>query len=384
MIKICFITTVSITLKSFLVDTAKYLHKQGDFDITFICSTDEEFQASLPEYIRFIPIKMGRGINADGIRVIRELVKIFEKEKFDIVQYSTPNASCYAAIAAKVAKIPVRLYCQWGMAYVGFEGLKRKIFKGIEKMVCALSTWIEPDSRSNFEFSHKEGLYTAKKSSVIWNGSASGVNLDKFNIKNKEVYREEIRKQYEISQDAFVYGFVGRITRDKGINELFASMKNVLDKNPSCYLMLIGDPEITASVDMDLYRWAKEHPHVVFCGYTNNVEKYMAAMDCYVLPSYREGFGMAVVEAEAMKVPVIVTDIPGPIDAMVDNKTGKIVAKKDVASLTESMFFVQNNPEVCKQMGENGYKFAVENFEQKQLFEHIAKDRRRLVKELGK
>ena len=109
-------------------------------------------------------------------------------------------------------------------------------------------------------------------------------------------------------------------------------------------------------------------------------EKYMAAIDCYVLPSYREGFGMAVVEAEAMGTPVIVTNIPGPIDAMIHQETGLIVEKKDVDSLTEGMLFLQENPGVCKEMGEKGYQIAVEKFEQKQL-EHIAIDRRRLAEE---
>lgn len=111
-----------------------------------------------------------------------------------MVQYSTPNASLYAALAAKLAGVPVRLYCQWGMAYVGFHGIKRVIFKRIEKLVCTLSTWVEPDSFGNLKFSHAEGLYPENKGSVIWNGSASGVNLNKFDNSQKPVWRAEIRE----------------------------------------------------------------------------------------------------------------------------------------------------------------------------------------------
>ena len=191
--KICYITTVSTTIKSFIIDSAKYMHKKGKYDITFMCNPDDKFEVELPEYIHFIPVKMKRGIGFDGLNVIMQLYKIFKKEKFDLIQYSTPNASLYSSIAGKLAKIKVRLYCQWGIRYVGFTGVKREIFKILEKITCKNSTWIEPDSFGNLKFSYKEKLYTDKKSSVIWNGSAGGVNLEKFDITKKEIWRKEIQ-----------------------------------------------------------------------------------------------------------------------------------------------------------------------------------------------
>lgn len=124
MYKICFVTTISLTLKSFVLELAKYLHATGDFEIHFVCDHDAEFEKTLPEYIHYNPISMKRGISFDGLKAIREMKKYFKQEKFDLIQYSTPNASCYASIAAKQAKIPCRLYCQWGIAYVGFQGIK--------------------------------------------------------------------------------------------------------------------------------------------------------------------------------------------------------------------------------------------------------------------
>ena len=157
--KICFITTISGTLRSFVVSTAEYLHQEAGYDITFICDNDETFAASLPSYAHYVPISMKRGISFGGIGAMLKMAKVFRREKFDMVQYSTPNASLYAALASKLAGVPVRLYCQWGMAYVGFHGIKRAVFKSIEKLVCRLSTWIEPDSFGNLKFSHSEGLY---------------------------------------------------------------------------------------------------------------------------------------------------------------------------------------------------------------------------------
>lgn len=376
--KICFVTTISATLSSFVVETAKCIHNNTDWDITFICNYDEKFEKSLPEYIHYISVPMERGISIAGVKAMLEMKKIFQREKFDLIQYSTPNASLYASMAGKLAHVPVRLYCQWGLVFVGFQGLKRKIFQMEEKYVCHLSTHIEPDSNSNLRFAHEIGLYPKSKGSVIWNGSACGVNLTKFDISNKEKYRKDIREQLDIPEDAFVYGFVGRITRDKGINELLEAYKKL---NDDSYLIMVGRSEVDETINQELYTWASKNEKIKFTGYTTVVEQYLSAMDCYILPSYREGFGMGVVEAEAMGVPVIVTDIPGPIDAMIDNETGIVVQKADVESLYNAMISIREDKVRYFAMAEKAHDFAVNNFEQKQLFSYILEDRKKLLGE---
>lgn len=377
--KICFVTTVPITLKAFVLETAKFIHNNTDWDITFLCDFDEDFAESLPEYIHYIPVSMKRGISFSGIKAMLEMIKIFKKEKFDLIQYSTPNASLYASIAGIVAKVPVRLYCQWGMVFVGFKGIKRKIFKLEEKIVCSLSTWIEPDSKSNLRFAHKEGLYPENKGSVIWNGSACGVNLTKFDVSKKEEYRQSIREKYDIPQDAYVFGFVGRISRDKGINELLEAFKQI--EKSDTYMLMVGSEEIDENVNESLFDWSKNDAHIIYTGRTDVVEQYLSAMDVYILPSYREGFGMGVVEAEAMGVPVIVTDIPGPTDAMINNETGLVVKKADVETLKNAMVKMNNDVDFCKKCGENSIEFAKNNFEQQQLFQKILEDRKNLLGE---
>lgn len=376
--KICFITTIPLTLNAFVLNTAKYIHENTDWDISFICSDENDFGSSLPKYIHYFPVKMERGISVAGVKAMFEMKKIFKREKFDLIQYSTPNASFYASIAGKLANIPVRVYCQWGMAFVGFQGLKRKIFQMEEKYVCYLSTHIEPDSNSNLKFAHENGLYPESKGSVIWNGSACGVSLIKFDISNKDKYRKSIREQLEIPEDAFVYGFVGRITRDKGVNELLEAYKAI---NDDSYLIMVGPIEVDETINQDLYTWASKNEKIKFTGYTSVVEQYLSAMDCYILPSYREGFGMGVVEAEAMGVPVIVTDIPGPTDAMIDNETGIVVQKADVESLYNAMISIREDKVRYFAMAEKAHDFAVNNFEQKQLFNYILEDRKKLLGE---
>ena len=377
--KICFLTTLPCTIEAFVFPLAEYLHAHTDWEITFITGMDEDYVKPLPDGVRVQKVHMHRGMSLDGLRAIRELKAIFKREKFDLVQYSTPNASLYTSVAAKLAGIPVRLYCQWGIVYVGFHGFKRKVFKMIEKTVCRLSTWVEPDSFGNLRFSHNEGLYPEKKGSVIWNGSACGVKLDKFDISQRDVWRRAIREKYDIPADARVFGFIGRITGDKGINELFAAYRQILAEMPDSYLMLVGGMEKADSVDDALYAWAEAEPRVLFCGSTNVVEQYLSAMDVFILPSYREGFGAVVVEAESMGLPVIVTDIPGPTDAMREGETGLIVKKADVPTLADAMRRLGSDAALREKFAANARPFIENSFEQSALMRHIMEDRKRLM-----
>ena len=176
-------------------------HKRG-VDVTIVCNMDEEFERGLKKRYPFVytqKMDFPRGINVmSSIKSIWVLYKFFKKEKFDMVQYSTPNASMYGAVAAKMAGVPVRLYCQWGMVYVTMNGMKRKVFENIERMVCRFSTHVQPDSKGNLDFCRANGLYDEKKSYVIWNGSAKGLNLEAFDVTQKEEYAHEIKQLYGI------------------------------------------------------------------------------------------------------------------------------------------------------------------------------------------
>lgn len=376
--KICYCTTIPLTMEAFILKSAAYIHNNTDWDISIICSYDENFAAELPGYIHYYPVSIKRGISFDGLGVIRQMKKIFKRERFDLVQYSTPNASLYASIAAKSAKIPVRLYCQWGMVFAGFSGAKRKVFLREEKFVCDNSTWIEPDSHSNLAFARSLNLYSAEKSSVIWNGSACGIDLNKFDINRKDDYKKEIRSRYGISGDAFVYIFVGRVNRDKGINELLEAYYT-LHKQKKTFLFILGGNEFEAGVNSALYNKSVADESVLYTGKVSDVEKYLAASDCYILPSYREGFGMSVIEAQAMGVPVIVTDIPGPTDGMLDGKTGLVVPKQDASALCGAMEKMYADSEMRLRFGRSGHEFVKNNFAQSRFFEYLLQDRKRLL-----
>lgn len=378
--KICYITTRVGTLRSFVFPTIEKIQADTDWDISVI--SDGEDTVGVPETVHFFPVSMKRGISVAGVRAMIEMYKIFRREKFDMIQYSTPNASLYASIAGWLARVPVRLYCEWGLVYVGMSGIMRKIFKLEEKLVCRLSTWIEPDSNSNLRFAHSEGLYLEEKGSVVGAGSACGVRLDKFDISRKPEYREAIRRELNIPEDAFVYGFVGRVTKDKGINELLVAFKKDMENNGNNYLIIVGRIEGEKELNQELFVWSKSESHIFYTGVVNDVERYLSAMDCFLLPSYREGFGLGTVEAEAMELPVIVTRIPGPMDAMIPNITGKMISKGSSDELYDAMIAIRKDDYLL--MGKKAREFVVDNFEQSKLVDLIVADRIKLMNDVQK
>lgn len=377
--KICFVTTIYVTYKCFLKQFSEYLHRSGEYDISLICNNEEKMAEDLPEFVHYFPVKMSRGVSLSAFNALNEINKIFREEKFDIVQYSTPNAALYASIAAKSNKIPVRLYCQWGIRYMGFEGIKRGIFKFLEKITCDNSTFIEAESNSIRNFALEEKLYSENKSCVIWNGSASGVDLQKFNLENKQGWKRTIRRQYTLNDMDVVFSFAGRLTADKGINELLYAFLNIEKKYPNVKLFIMGGMDDYDSIDTKLFTEAKSSQNIIFTGNVSNVEEYYAASDIFVAPSYREGFGLVVVEAEAMALPAIVSDVPGQTDAVKKDITGLICKVKSGDSLQKAMEKLVEDPKLRANMGNAAANYARNNYEQNKLFELLKKHRDALV-----
>ena len=377
--KICFVTTIYMTYKCFLKDLSKFLYESGEYDISLICNNEDGLLDDLPSFVHYFPIEMKRGVSLSAFGAIRNIEKILKEEDFDLVQYSTPNAAFYTSIAAKKAKVPVRLYCQWGIRYMGFEGWKRNLFKFLEKKTCDNSTFIEVESHNIRNFSIEEGLYLNNKSSVIWNGSASGVDLTKFDISKKELWRQEIRKQYGLEENDIVFVFAGRLTADKGVNELLEAFLNIQKENTNVRLFMLGGMDKAGSLAEGLFEQAKKTQNIIFTGSVENVEQYYAASDVFVAPSYREGFGLVVIEAESMGLPAIVSDVPGQIDAIVENKTGLSCIVKNSRSLQKSMEIMINDKELREKMGNESALYVENNYEQKKLFQYLKGHRDALI-----
>lgn len=377
--RICFVTTLPITLKTFVHVQAEFLMRNG-WDVTLICSEDSNFHHEVPKGVKYIPLPFKRGIDPFGVPIsIVRLFQLFKRERFDIVQYSTPNAAFYSSTAAWLACVPTRLYAQWGIRYVGFDGIARQFFKILERWCCRCSTIIEPDSVSNLEFSIKEGLYHRSKGRVTWNGSASGVDLERFNISKKDDWRTEYRNKAGFEPHHLVIGFVGSIRRDKGCNELIAACRSFFGDMPEARLLLIGDKHFFNTIDNDLRDWVASSTQVIHISPNNEIPQFIACMDVFSLPSYREGFGLVIVEAESMGVPVVVSDVPGPIDAMRHQETGLIVPVKNPEVLAAALQTLLNDSTKRETFGAAASAFARNNFEQKEFLRRVLEDKERLL-----
>lgn len=379
--KICICTTVSLTLKTFVVPTAKYLHQKCGYDITLICNTDKEFENSLPDYIHFISVHMARGIDFSGLKAVIEFIKIFRREKFDMVQYSTPNAACYASIAAKLCRVPIRLYCQWGIRYIGLSGMKRKIFKLIEKIVCRNSTDVRAVSPLNKEFAVSEGLYKEEKATVVGHGGTIGVDSQIYDIGKKSEWRKEIRNKYGISEDDFVFGFAGRISADKGCRELFEAFRNLIENGLKAKLIIVGPVENDCGIDNEMFDWAKDCENVIFTDMVpgNQMFRYYSAMDVLVHPTYREGFGMVIQEAGALAVPAITTKIPGASEVMQDGVSSVHIAPQSTLELIIAMKELLENPDKARELGNGAYSRTMELYERAVMLENQRKDYEKLI-----
>ncbi len=382
-LKICFNTTIFITLKTFLTKQSEYLVSQG-WDVTWICGNEPPDKESVPTKVKLIVIPMKRGNDFFGApRTVWLLFKHYKTEKYDIVQYSTPNASLYASIASRLAGIRIRVYGQWGIRYVAFGGFPRILYKQFEKMTCRNSTIIEPDSKSNLYFSGEERLYPVTKGRVIWNGSACGVDLKRFDIQKKDNWRRATRETLGYVENDIVIGFVGSIAKEKGLNELLKACQIIFSQKGNYRLLMVGYKESYHTIRPELREWLENSPWVTVLPPSNEIAQYMASMDIFSLPSYREGFGMVVVEAEAMGIPVIVSDVPGPIDGMQNGVTGLVVPVKNSEKLAEAISLLGNDDTKRLEFGKNAVTFVHEKFEQNEFLKKVVEDKVSLIKASG-
>lgn len=372
--KICYVATIPETIKAFFVSQLKYLAENG-YDVSVICSPDETLQNELGPKVNFIPIDIPRGLSVIGsVKALLGIYKTFRKNGFDLIQYSTPNAAFYASIASKLVGCKIRNYHLMGFRYLGANGFGRFILKTMEKYVCRLSTSIECVSKSNLELGISEKIFPKEKAVVVWNGSTGGIDLERFNASKRTEYREEIRKKYNIDADDFVFGFVGRITKDKGLNEILEAFLNINNAK----LMLIGYSEGEDTLDKNLYKSSLVDSDIIYTGPVSDVEKYYCALDTLLLPSYREGFGNVIIEAGAMGTPAIVSNIPGPTDAIENEKTALVVNVRDSKSLEKAMKTIMADS-LYKTMGEDSCSFVESHFDSTKLCEYILKRKNELV-----
>lgn len=356
-LKICMITTISKTYDCFVSESARNLANKG-FEVTAICGgVDDRFREKNEEFSTVIEVPLERGINVPSvIRSTRMLSKIFKEENFDVIQYSTPNASFCCTLAKGFKNIPVRVYGQWGIRYVGFKGIKRAFFKALEKFTCKGATQVYAVSHKNRELAISEGLCKADKIAVIGKGGTVGVDFKVHDLSRKEEFRADVRGRFGLNDDNFVFGFIGRLNKDKGGRELITAFKAISENYKDARLMVIGGEESAESLDKSLIEWVRNSKSVIITGDVRpeEVPPYLAACDLVVHPTYREGFSMVLQEAMAMRLPIITTDIPGPSEVIEDGISGVLVPSHNDKALYEKMVALMQHRELCEEYAANG------------------------------
>ena len=360
MIKIIRTTTVPESLDTFCKGMLQELSEK--YEIVGLSSPGEALErVAEREGVRAIAVPMARRISlkSDLISLCR-LVKVFRNEKPTMVHSMTPKAGLLCMMAAWIAGIPIRVHTFTGLVFPTATGLKRRILMATDWLTCACATHIIPEGEGVKSDLLNNGI-TQKSLKVLGYGNVRGVDLDFYSRRS-----EVMKLAAEIKKDVFTFVFVGRIVRDKGINELCQAMDK-LSKSVQARLLLVGKYEDSLDPISDEARGIIEkNPAIESVGpkYGEELLSYYAASDCFVFPSYREGFPNTVIEAGAMGLPSIVTDINGSREIIHQGENGVIIPSKDADALYEAMMNMVNDNASCDRMADNAREMIASRFEQ--------------------
>lgn len=377
-------TTIPATL-GFFKDNLAFLKET--FYVKAISSDKSQLKTIAErEGIAFHHIPMKREISIiNDISGLLKFIVLYIREKPDIVHGNTPKAGLLSMLASKVAGVKIRIYMCHGLRYQGFSGKKRKLLMLMEKLTCLCAHEVICVSNGVRETLISDGLCNKSKAKVVHHGSAAGIDLNKFDPRNRDIDRKKVRNDLNISIDDFVFIFIGRIVNDKGVNELLSSFNRLQTVKKNTHLIIVGsedrglDPISEKSIQI-----INNLNNIHTVGRQNDIRPFLNASDTLVLPSYREGFGMVLIEAGAMGLPCITTDISGCNEIIINNVNGIIIPPKDEKKLYEAMLSFLNNPQEVDRLANNSRKMIVDRYEQHVVWDALLKEYKRLEKELLK
>ena len=359
------VTTVPETF-GFFRGQISFMKEKG-FEVHAVSSPGRFLdETSRREGIPVHAVEMARRITpTTDLFSIFKLYCLFQKINPAIVHAHTPKGGLLGVIAARLARVPVIIYSMRGLPYVTQSGWKRKILVWTETVACRMADRVVTVSLATRGKAAAEGICRAAKIIVPGNGSSNGVDATgRFNPRKfPEQSRFNIREHYHIPIGSTVLGFVGRLVRDKGIIELAEAWKNLRNQHTNIYLLLIGPFEPQDPIPPHILEELEKDPRVKFTGPVDDVGPLYAAMDILTLPTYREGFPNTPLEAAAMRLPVVITDVDGCPEAVDHGVTGLVVPAKNSVALREAIEELIINPEKRKAMGAAGRKRVEEKFQ---------------------
>lgn len=353
--KLIRITTVPISLSKLLSGQLSNFKKY--YSIIAVSSKAEDLiKVGCDANVRTFCLNLTREITpfTDLISLIK-FTLFLRKEKPLIVHSHTPKAGIVSMLAAFFARVPIRMHTVAGLPLMESKGFKRKILIFVEKVTYAAATNVYPNSFGLKDFILKNRFCAETKVKVIGSGSSNGIDTDYFSSdKINNNLLNELKETFCIGKDTFVFCFVGRIVKDKGIHELVSAFQSINQEEFKSKLLLVGNYEQDLNpIDNEILNRIKSNKNIIEVGYQEDVRPYMAVSNSLVFPSYREGFPNVVLQAGAMNLPAIVSNINGCNEIITHLENGLIVSVKEVKPLYESMILLIKNPSLCKSLSLN-------------------------------
>ncbi|WP_221405699.1 glycosyltransferase family 4 protein [Roseivirga echinicomitans] len=297
------------------------------------------------------------------------MVRFLRNNTFDIVHTHTPKAGLIGMMAAWFCKVPVRMHTVAGLPLMEAKGIKKRVLMLVERITYHCATKVYPNSFAQKEYIHKNIFSKGEKLKVIGNGSSNGINCDYFQPSSAlNEKAKQIRSELKIPFDKHVAIFVGRVTGDKGINELVNAFKTLEDLD----LILVGPLESELSpLEATVMNEIEENPKIHLVGFQSDVRPYLLASDFLVFPSYREGFPNAPMQSGAMGLPCIVSDINGCNEIIINEANGLLIPPKNVEAIRLAILRLMEEPTLMGKLTHNARSMIVERYDQRFLWEAL-------------
>lgn len=369
--KICVVATVPVAIKVFMREHVLRLSEQ--YSISLVCTgAPQELESLFSGYdVRCIALDIERKISIwDDLKSLFKLRRLFVDEHFDAVHSLMPKAGLLAMLAARLAKVPVRVHIFTGQVWSTASGIKRIALKAMDRVLSACATHLLADSPSQRAFLVDEHVVAAEKISVLGLGSISGVDSARFRPDNSA--RAQIRAQFSIPDDALVFLFMARMTRAKGAVDMAQAFALFTKSAPSAHLLMVGPDEEGVEAELtELLADAGWRFHRL--GFTDKPECYMAASDVFCLPSYREGFSLATIQAAGAGLPAVASRIYGLTDAVAEGVTGLMHEPGDIPAIVECMLRLHVDAPFREQLATAARIRAHEYFSQEYIVGEMTK-----------
>ncbi len=375
--KMCFVVAVDVTLKFLLISELKFFKNKG-YEVSVICSPGSWIENLRKEGIEVKEITIKRKMFtpiSDLVSLI-QIFLYFKKEKFDMVMTFTPKPGLLGQLAAKMAGVPIIINTIFGYYFHQHTPLiKKALFIFIERVAGWCSSWVFFRNKEDFETAKKEHIIDPHVAEYI----GDGIDIAKFNrTRFSEEFINEKKKDLQINLKIPVIGIVARLVKEKGYMELFEAFKKVALQFPDTVLLVIGPADLQKKDSINPNTFLQKN--IIFLGERTDVAELDLIMDIFVLPSYREGFPHSVMEASAMALPVITTNVRGCRDAVKHHITGLIIPPKNAEELEKAIIYLLSNPSIAKNMGLAGRKAAEENFDKNTLLQKMEERMEVLIK----